>query len=85
MKTDLEKVNEVQYHLDRIREYIYDYFQDESFYESKQAKRVDRIYRECDYLDRFLSDGDFCEKVCEDFLVKIKSAKEQVKEIFGDN
>lgn len=85
MKADLEKVNEVQYHLDRIREYIDDYFQDESFYESKQAKRVDRMYRECDYLDRFLSDDDFLEKVCEDFLVKIKRAKERVKEISGNN
>lgn len=78
MKTDLEKVESVQYHMDRIAEYLRDYHIEESQFKDRLSTLGDRMLREVDYIDRFLSDKDICDKVCEDFLCKIKEGKELV-------
>lgn len=76
MKTDLEKVESVQYHMDRIAEYLMDYHIEESQFKDRMSTLGERMLREADYIDRFLSDDDICNKVCEDFLCKIKKGKE---------
>jgi hypothetical protein len=78
MKTDLEKVESVQYHMDRIEEYLMDYRIAESQFKDQMSNLGERMLREVDYIDRFLSDKDICDKVCEDFLCKIKEGKELV-------
>jgi hypothetical protein len=78
MKTDLEKVESVQYHMDRIEEYLNDCDKAEMSFITKRSELADRMLREVDYLDKFLCDKDICDKVCDDLLCKIKEAKERV-------
>lgn len=84
MKTDLEKVESVQYHMDRIKEYLMDYRIAESQFKDHMSTLGERMLREVDYIDRFLSDKDICDKVCEDFLRKIKEGKEFVNSLCAE-
>ena len=81
MKTDLEKVESVQYHIDHIEEYLNDCDKAEISFVTKRSELADRMLREVDYLNKFLCDKDICDKVCDDFLCKIKEAKERVSVI----
>lgn len=78
MKTDLEKVESVQYHMDLIKEYLNDRVEAEISFIAKRSELANRMIREVDYLNKFLCDKDICDKVCDSFLCKIKEAKETV-------
>ena len=78
MKTDIEKVESVQYHIDRIKEYLDDCNEAEMSFISRRSELANRMLREVDYLDKFLYDEDICNKVCDDLLCKIKKAKDSV-------
>ena len=76
MKTDLEKVESVQYHCDHIRDSLVDYYYLPNSITNRRAKQkdlVDRMAREEYYINQFLADKDICSKVCDDFLAKLNN------------
>lgn len=78
MKTDLEKVESAQYHMDLIKEYLNDCDKAEMSFITRRSELANRMLREVDYLNKFLCDKDICDKVCDDLLCKIKDAKKRV-------
>lgn len=78
MKTLFDKVESAQYHMDRIKKYLNDCDEAEMRFLSKRSKLAERMLREVVYLEKFLCDKDFCDRVCDDFLCKIKKAKGSV-------